>query len=445
MSAFFIDITSSFQTLKQHLASSLPATFHAERGLIVLRRLAMTIFSTRHSPQAFAASYPVSHLKLVYPKLKKLKYTIQPLLRYFIASVSENLDCWLDEHEHNPSMLHFTAILKYEACVITRSKNFQTEDRRIPDSVGTLHGRARTRLLSTVFSTTPPPPSKLKMANFGYGGGYTTTTYGGQNAATDGGGFMAGSQSGSQESPSNSKVWGKETLRPVTIKQIIDAQQAHPESEFKIDGSDVTQITFVGQINSVYPQATNITYKLDDGTGIVEVKLWIDAEAAEESKAPQSKEGEYIRVWGRLKAFNTKRHVGAQMIRPVTDFNEVSYHLLEATAVHLYFTRGPPNAEAVAVKGEAGTGMFVESYGGTTSNAALAGGKKLPPKISSVARKVYDHLQSAPQNNEGLHVHMIAAQLNMPVNDVFKAGDELLAEGVIYTTVDDETWAVLEC
>jgi replication factor A2 len=32
----------------------------------------------------------------------------------------------------------------------------------------------------------------------------------------------------------------------------------------------------------------------------------------------------------------------------------------------------------------------------------------------------------------------------MPVNEVFKAGDELLGLGVIYTTVDDETWAVLE-
>lgn len=117
-------------------------------------------------------------------------------------------------------------------------------------------------------------------------------------------------------------------------------------------------------------------------------------------------------------------------------------HLLEATAVHLYFTRGPPEVANGAMKAEGG--MFVD--GGMTNGGGDVGGagKKLPPKTSALGRKVWDLLQSAPQNNEGLHVHQIATQLGIPVNDVFKAGDELLADGLIYTTVDDETWAVLE-
>lgn len=40
------------------------------------------------------------------------------------------------------------------------------------------------------------------MANYGYGGGYSTTTYGAQGGA-DGGGFMGGSQQGSQEGSGN--------------------------------------------------------------------------------------------------------------------------------------------------------------------------------------------------------------------------------------------------
>jgi len=66
------------------------------------------------------------------------------------------------------------------------------------------------------------------------------------------------------------------------------------------------------------------------------------------------------------------------------------------------------------------------------------------PAMSATARRVFNQLQAAPQNNEGLHVQNIAAQLGLPANDVFKAGDELLGMGIIYTTVDDETWAVLE-
>lgn len=118
-------------------------------------------------------------------------------------------------------------------------------------------------------------------------------------------------------------------------------------------------------------------------------------------------------------------------------------HLLEATAVHLYFTRGPPVKQE---GGGQGNGMFVDSHSGAgvaVGGNMSMGGKSLP-NMTRNAKKVYDLLLSAPQNNEGLHVHNIAAQLNMPAPDVFKAGDELLGHGIIYTTVDDETWAVLE-
>jgi len=170
------------------------------------------------------------------------------------------------------------------------------------------------------------------------------------------------------------------------------------------------------------------------------VKQWIDSDADPETAKPLPSEGQYIHVWGRLKEFNSKRHVACHFIRPVTDFNEINMHLLEATAVHLSVVRGLPDS-AIGVKNEGG--VFVD--GGATNGGAVGGaGKKLPPTISATAKKVYNLLQSAPQNNEGLHVHQISQQLSIASNDVFKAGDELLADGLIYTTVDDETWAVLE-
>jgi len=88
--------------------------------------------------------------------------------------------------------------------------------------------------------------------------------------------------------------------------------------------------------------------------------------------------------------------------------------------------------------------MFVDGNQGAAPSAATNGGKMLPAKISANGRKVFQLLHSAPQDNEGLNVHLIAQQCGLPVNDVFKAGDELLQDGLIYTTVDDETWAILE-
>lgn len=171
---------------------------------------------------------------------------------------------------------------------------------------------------------------------------------------------------------------------------------------------------------------------------MIEVKQWVDGDAETDPNRPPPSEGQYVRVWGRLKAFGDKRHVGSRIIRTITDYNEINMHLLEATAVHLSLTRGPPGAAAGA--GNDG-GMFVDGGNGAP---AISGGRKLPAKLSMSSRKVFELLQSAPQNNEGLHVTMIASRLSSTTQDVFKAGDELLTEGLIYTTVDDETWAVLE-
>lgn len=159
-------------------------------------------------------------------------------------------------------------------------------------------------------------------------------------------------------------------------------------------------------------------------------------------------ENEWARVWGRLKAFNDKRHVGAHVIRPVTDKMEITYHLLEATYVHLYFTRGP--LEQPNKGGANGQGGGNESYDGQGGNQSgygasdtTANGRAMPT-VSQSARRVFSILQSSPQNNEGLHVQNIAASLQMNVADVMKAGDELLSHSMIFTTVDDNTWALLE-
>lgn len=172
----------------------------------------------------------------------------------------------------------------------------------------------------------------------------------------------------------------------------------------------------------------------------MDVKQWLDAESVEEEGKYVPKEGDYVHVYGKLKEFNNKRHVAPQAIRLITDYNEINHHLLHATAVHLYFTRGAIGKSNGAVKAEGGDNLFVDSNG--TSNAA--GGRRLPAGLSPMARKVYEFLEHAPQNNEGLHVHDIARQLNVPANEVFQSGDELILQGLIYTTIDDETWAVLE-
>ena len=187
-----------------------------------------------------------------------------------------------------------------------------------------------------------------------------------------------------------------------------------------------------------------MTYKLDDGTGTIEVKQWIDADAitsmeigdgAAATSKPKLIENEWARVWGRLKSFNNKRHVGAHVIRPIIDKMEIQYHLLEATYVHLYFARGALD-QIKQDNGGANGDSHVHDGGGNMTNGL--------PNMSNSAKMVYQTLKSSPQNNEGLHIQNIAANAKMQVAEVRKAGDELLSHSLIFTTVDDDTWALLE-
>lgn len=222
----------------------------------------------------------------------------------------------------------------------------------------------------------------------------------------------------------------------------MQAYHPHPDAEFKIDGEIVTQLTFVGQIRNISTQATNTTYKVDDGTGIIEVKLWVDSGDNQDSMdvddgKPKLVEEGYCRVWGRLRAFHDKRHIQAHILRPITDYNEINYHLLEATAMHLFFKHGPPQAAG---------GDQKSGQNGAVNGAGpiVVDGREMPKNISPRAVQIYKYLRSSPQSNEGQHVQLIASNINMEVNDVYRAAEELVEAGLTFTTVDESTWAVLD-
>lgn len=204
----------------------------------------------------------------------------------------------------------------------------------------------------------------------------------------------------------------------------------------------------IGQVRNISSQSTNITYKIDDGTGEVEVKKWVDSATADSMEMdPRKAFGEgkneivtdgYVRVFGAIKSFGHKRYIGAHSVRPVTDINELLCHVLEATAVHLFFTRGPPGAAGAGANGAARDALMggADDYG-AGQNRALA-------SMSPLAKKVYNLLKTEPQDDTGLHMQQIASKLTLPVTDVARAGEELLGAGVIFSTMDEQTWAILE-
>ncbi|KAI5307328.1 ATP-dependent RNA helicase dbp10, partial [Ascosphaera pollenicola] len=278
-------------------------------------------------------------------------------------------------------------------------------------------------------------------ADYGYDNQYSTTSYGGQGGMTGGGGFVAEGQSSQSEGKSR---YTKESLRPVTLKQVADATQAHPDADFKIDGQDVSHISFVGQVRNISNATTFNTYRIDDGTAENEVRVWknsdnldvVDAfeEDANDHKQPYSdiELNGYVKGFGKINALTTS----TTSPRPLSGPSRV---LTKATAVHLYFTRGPPPSKQQQQQQQAGvkSEFGAQNGSGDYSNGAA---RALPP-MSASARRVYQLLSNSPETNEGVHIQNMSSTLGMPVDEVFRACDELTSGSLIYSTIDEETFA----
>ncbi|KAL2831670.1 hypothetical protein BJY01DRAFT_226396 [Aspergillus pseudoustus] len=288
------------------------------------------------------------------------------------------------------------------------------------------------------------------MDNYGYG----NTSYGGSGGG-GGGGFMPGETSSPSGGGRNEDR--NTTMRPITIKQALDATQPYPEASYQIDSQDVSSVVFVGQVRNISTQATNITYKLDDGTGEIEAKQWVtpddSMDTTDESVAAGGKDRNgveingYAKVFGKLKTmFGDRKIITTHCVRPLTDINEVHFHFIEAAAVHLFFTRGPAPAAgggggSSGAKDEAMAGID-GGYGGPTGSGGSGGGNL--PAMTPLAKRVYNLLRTEPQTNEGMQAQQIAAKLSVSIGDVARAGDELLNAAVIFSTVDEQTWAILD-
>ena len=90
----------------------------------------------------------------------------------------------------------------------------------------------------------------------------------------EGGGFVTNANINSSQQRSNYSD-KQNTVRPVTIKQILGAREPSPDDGTTIDGKPVGRIKFVGVVRNRVKESTAITYRIEDGTGTVDIKKYI--------------------------------------------------------------------------------------------------------------------------------------------------------------------------
>ena len=118
-------------------------------------------------------------------------------------------------------------------------------------------------------------------------------------------------------------------------------------------------MTVVAQVISIQAQTTNCVYWLDDGSGRIEARHWMDSSSTEDSEkwgwnqVRQSQHipsviylfrnsEKYIRAcdWYSQKCLEASVYINATYLRPCADPHELYFHLSEAMTVDLIFERG---------------------------------------------------------------------------------------------------------
>jgi Single-stranded DNA-binding replication protein A (RPA), medium (30 kD) subunit len=124
------------------------------------------------------------------------------------------------------------------------------------------------------------------------------------------------------------KATDEQTLVPVTISMLVNAAQ---NNKMLLDGREPHHIKVVAAITGVQMGSTSYSYTIEDGTGAIDVKEWLDEGNIEVSKMREEAavEHQYVRIIGKLEEYDGKPQIVAHTVRKLPNGNELTYHFLE--------------------------------------------------------------------------------------------------------------------
>lgn len=225
----------------------------------------------------------------------------------------------------------------------------------------------------------------------------------------------------------------QQTILPVVLRQVRDAVEEEKQ-KFVIDGKPVTQLTMVVQIVTADKSATHMQMLVDDGTAQVAMRQYHQAEDDSEA-ATQLRAGMYVRVVGNIRKMKDGMNVIGFSVEPVTDFNEVTFHIARAMQVHALNTKGAPPAASAAA-----------AAGGTATPAASASAIVAEASSSPIQTQVLDVFKNEPDTESGVSISTVVARLaSFDANEVRRAVAALAEEGQLYSTIDEDHFKSSEC
>jgi len=129
-----------------------------------------------------------------------------------------------------------------------------------------------------------------------------------------------------------------ETCIPVTVAMLMKSypplmndEHVKPNALVLEDGRPLHKVRLVAAVRNFAEMSTTVTYQVEDGTGVIEVRQWIDNTCSylTELRRSTMKENIYVKIYGYPKLYEGRREIRAESIRPIKTGNEISHHFLE--------------------------------------------------------------------------------------------------------------------
>lgn len=299
---------------------------------------------------------------------------------------------------------------------------------------------------------------------------------GGFENGTEVGGFMAETSSSGQK---GAKKYGEKPLLPATVKQLRNADSADGGDLVKIDGVSPAFVKIMGTIESIERHATVITYMINDTTETIKCIFYLEKEDGESSQRfEECRENSFVRVVGLCRSPGVDVNVLIFSMTLVTDFNEVTHHILETIYCHNFAIKGPLSSAAVSASNCKNFYMHFVSHSLTDSPSiashnnppsdnfgmgTMGAGRVAPftPGMgnqhqiqsgggnSSSKDMVLDAIKKTTIGDSGTtkdSVFQFISKIGAPIsmNEISKVVQLMTDEGLVYSTIDEDHFMCTE-
>ena len=121
------------------------------------------------------------------------------------------------------------------------------------------------------------------------------------------------------------------TIIPVTVLMIHQVKKNNKDALVLQDGHQLKCVYLVGAIRDVVKSRAAYVVGVEDGSGLISVKVWINnlgKTEREQLAVTLEKNHQYVRVFGEVKDLEGEKIINASAVRPVTTGNMITHHML---------------------------------------------------------------------------------------------------------------------